>query len=160
MYNEKYVNLMNKHRFFELFIFFLFSAPCLSAQNTDRADAITGKWLTGEKNGIVLIFKYKEKYYGKLVWIKDSLNKHGNPVKDTKNPDPEKREQNIKGLIFMFNFTYDPEEDKWKDGRVYDPESGNTYSGYLKLQSKNVMDLRGYMGISLIGRTDTWTRVE
>ena len=46
----------------------------------------------------------------------------------------------------------------WKGGTVYDPKSGKTYSGKMTLVSPNKLDMRGFVGISLFGRTTTWTR--
>ncbi len=51
-------------------------------------------------------------------------------------------------------------EDRWTGGEIYDPNSGNTYKGTMRLIDRNTLKLRGYIGISLFGRSDTWTRVE
>ena len=47
----------------------------------------------------------------------------------------------------------------WK-GRIYDPNEGNTYRCNLELKGENVLKFRGYVGITLFGRTTHWTRVE
>jgi uncharacterized protein (DUF2147 family) len=60
-------------------------------------------------------------------------------------------------LVLLSNFKFDG-NDKWKGGDIYDPESGKTYSSYLYLKGKNILKVRGYVGISLFGRTETWTR--
>lgn len=49
-------------------------------------------------------------------------------------------------------------DDEWKDGDIYDPESGKTYSCYLSLKDNNTLKVRGYIGVSLFGRSETWTR--
>jgi uncharacterized protein (DUF2147 family) len=51
-------------------------------------------------------------------------------------------------------------ENNWEKGTIYDPENGKTYSCKIYLENKNTMKIRGYIGISLIGRTDTWTRIK
>ena len=61
------------------------------------------------------------------------------------------------GMIIMYNFKYD-DENKWDDGNIYDPKSGNEYSGTMTLTSKNNLNLRGYVGIPLFGRTSNWSR--
>jgi uncharacterized protein (DUF2147 family) len=48
--------------------------------------------------------------------------------------------------------------DEWKGGDIYDPESGKTYRSYMYLKDSNTLKVRGYVGISLLGRTETWTR--
>ncbi|RZK99674.1 MAG: DUF2147 domain-containing protein, partial [Hymenobacter sp.] len=60
---------------------------------------------------------------------------------------------------FMQGFSYDG-DDKWDNGKIYDPESGKTYSCYMKLESANTMEVKGYIGFSLIGKSQTWTRVK
>ena len=48
-----------------------------------------------------------------------------------------------------------------KSGDIYDPESGKTYSSFfIHLKDKNTLKVRGYVGISLLGRTEIWTRTE
>jgi uncharacterized protein (DUF2147 family) len=48
----------------------------------------------------------------------------------------------------------------WKDGTIYDSESGKTYSCNVKMVDENTLEVRGYVGISMIGRTDTWKKVK
>ena len=46
----------------------------------------------------------------------------------------------------------------WKEGTIYDPESGKTYSCKLTLESPKRLKVRGFIGFSFIGRTQIWTR--
>ena len=46
----------------------------------------------------------------------------------------------------------------WKDGKIYDPESGKTYSCELKLKNNNILEVKGYLGFSWVGRTVEWTK--
>ena len=50
--------------------------------------------------------------------------------------------------------------DEWINGRILDPNSGKEYSCKMKLKDKNTLEVRGFMGVSLLGRTQTWYRVE
>jgi uncharacterized protein (DUF2147 family) len=54
-------------------------------------------------------------------------------------------------------FIYD-RDNPWKDGTGYNPKKGKTYSGKMTLVSPTRLNLRGLIGISLIGRTAIWTR--
>lgn len=123
-------------------------------------DAIVGTWLTGNKKGKIQIYKEGSKYFGKLSWI-DELNdpKTNRPKVDNNNPDPKKRNQPLLGLVNMHDFRFDG-ADVWDSGKIYDPESGKVYSCKMTLRSQNTLDVRGYVGISLLGRTDTWQRVK
>lgn len=125
------------------------------AQN--KADDIIGNWLTtGKEPAKIQIYKSGEKFYGKIVWLKIPTY-NGRPKVDINNPDKAKRNNPDIGLIILTGFKFDG-DDEWKSGDIYDPESGKTYSSYLFLKDKNTLKVRGYVGISLFGRTETWAR--
>lgn len=132
----------------------LFTVLTLSAQT--KADDIVGVWLTGGKEPAkIQVYKAGDKYYGKIVWLKYP-EENGLPRVDSKNPDTDKRTRKIIGLVILNNFKFD--DDEWSDGKIYDPESGKTYSCNISLKGNNTLKVRGYIGISLLGRTEVWTR--
>ena len=69
----------------------------------------------------------------------------------------EYKNQPILGMAIMRNFH--PEADDWVDGTVVDPENGKQYKGKIWAVGKDSLKMRGYVGISLLGRTETWTRI-
>jgi uncharacterized protein (DUF2147 family) len=76
---------------------------------------------------------------------------------DKFHPDESTRTRPILGLINVWGFEY-KEKNTWAEGNIYDPKNGNTYSCSMKLDKANNLEVRGFIGVSLIGRTDTWTR--
>ena len=123
----------------------------------NKADDILGIWLTGGKEPAkVQINKIGEKFYGKIIWLKNPTE-NGKPRIDANNPNKEKSNNPIIGLVILKDFKFNG-DDEWKGGDIYDPESGKTYSSYMYLKDKNTLKVRGYVGVSLIGRTETWTR--
>lgn len=129
-----------------------------------NADDILGVWFNGEKNAQIEIVKCADKYCGKIVWLKEPNYPEGSkdgapgtPKLDHNNPDGLRKKDPIIGLQIVYDFTF-AGDDRWTDGRVYDPKNGKTYKGKMTLVSPTQLDLRGYIGISLIGRTTTWTR--
>lgn len=120
------------------------------------ADDITGVWLTAAGDGYVQIFEEDGEYYGKTVGSPPGEREPGR--KDTNNPDPEKRDRELLGIRVLKGFEYDG-EGRWEDGRAYDPDNGKTYDAWMALKSPDELKLRGYIGISLLGRTEIWTRV-
>ena len=76
---------------------------------------------------------------------------------DTNNPDEAKRGQPIIGLNLVNGFVYKG-KGKWADGTIYDPDNGKTYSCKMTLKDANTLKVRGFIGVSLIGRTQVWTR--
>lgn len=142
------------------FIFLGLTAACYAAGGDD----ILGVWNNEEKDAGIEMFKCGDKYCGKIVWIKEpnypADSKEGTPDTprlDNHNPDPAQRTRPIFGLQIVKDFVF-AGDSLWKGGTVYDPKSGKTYSGRMKLVSPNQLKLRGYIGISLLGRTTTWTR--
>jgi uncharacterized protein (DUF2147 family) len=59
----------------------------------------------------------------------------------------------------MWGFIFDEEDKQWKDGTIYDPKTGKEYSCKAEMKKNNVLEVRGYIGVSVFGRTDTWTRM-
>lgn len=129
----------------------------LPAYSQNKADDIIGVWLTGGKEPAkIQIYRSGEKFYGKIIWLKNPTE-NGKQRMDTNNPDETKRNNPVMGTVILSGFRFDGDEE-WKGGDIYDPESGKTYSSYMYLKDTNTLKVRGYVGISLFGRTETWTR--
>ena len=125
------------------------------AQNKD---AILGKWINSTGEAHIDITKRSDKYFGKLVWIKDPKGTDGTLKTDLKNPEASLRSKPILGMEILKNFVYD--DGKWTDGTIYDPKSGKTYSCNMTIKDNGQLSMRGYIGISLIGRSEVWKRVK
>lgn len=124
----------------------------------DNPDALVGVWKTGEGNALVRIYKNGDKYQGKVVWLKEPIDPETNkPKLDKNHPEEASRIRPVMGLINIWGFVY-KEKNVWEDGNIYDPKNGNTYSCTIKMTNANSLEVRGYIGVALIGRTDTWTR--
>jgi uncharacterized protein (DUF2147 family) len=137
----------------------------LSSQ-AGQGDQILGKWNTAEDKARVEVFKQNDKYFGKIVSLKepdwpanDEKGPAGQPKNDRNNPSPRLRSRKIVGLRMMNDFVY-AGKNHWIGGTIYDPESGKTYKGKMSLTATNRLEMRGFVGISLLGRTTVWTRVE
>ncbi len=131
---------------------FVANVSAAKAQTSNKADAILGEWLNEKQDARFLIYKSNNKYFGKIVWGT------GSETKDVKNPDTKLRSRELVGLTILNNFVFDGKK-TWEDGSIYDPKNGKTYDCKLTLTDKNKLDVRGYVGVSLFGRTETWTRV-
>jgi uncharacterized protein (DUF2147 family) len=119
-----------------------------------------GIWTNAEKKATFEIYQCGNKLCGKIVTLTVPNDpKTGKPKTDSMNPDPKLRNRPRLGLVFMQGFEYD-EGNKWDDGKIYDPESGKTYSCYMKMENQNTMEVKGYIGFSMIGKSQTWTRVK
>jgi uncharacterized protein (DUF2147 family) len=131
---------------------FIFSANLYAQANPD---AILGIWFNEEKDAKIKVYRENGKFYGKIVW-----HKTGEDISlyDENNPDEELQKRKKLGLIILNDFDFD--DGQWEDGTIYDPKSGKTYSCVIKMQKDGSLNVRGYIGISLIGRTTHWTKAE
>ncbi len=122
-------------------------------------DDILGYWLSGSGQAQIHIYKEGDKYFGKVIWLKVPDDpKRGGPKKDYNNPDPAQRDKLILGSIILRDFKFNDGE--WIGGRVYDPQNGKDYKCYMKMKDQKTMSMRGYVGVSLLGRTEIWSRVK
>lgn len=117
---------------------------------------VLGKWWNPKKDAIITVYQKGSQYFGKISWAE-------NPRKDTQNPDPSLRKKALVGMDIMQNFTWNNSEKEWIDGEIYDPNNGKTYSSLMWLEGNksDKLKVRGYvMGMTFLGRTETFTRVE
>jgi len=118
----------------------------------DRAAQVVGNWLTEDGDGIIQISAVPDgSYQGKIVG-------GDNPTQlNDKDPDPARRSLTVLGLTIMQGLKYE-RDGKFSGGTIYDPDSGKTYKCNLELLDKDKLKMHGYIGVSLLGRSQTWTR--
>jgi uncharacterized protein (DUF2147 family) len=133
----------------------LMSGSRAMAQEKSAGDAVLGKWWFPKKNGQFEIKKAKGIYTGTVIAYDDpeALDKH--------NPDPELAKRKFIGIEMLSDFQYDSAKNRWSEGTIYDGNSGKTYSCTLWFEDGKPNELRGrgYVGISLLGRTEVFQRV-
>jgi uncharacterized protein (DUF2147 family) len=79
---------------------------------------------------------------------------------DLNNPDPDLQDRPVIGLLITKDFVYNG-KGLWHKGTIYDPDNGKTYKCKIKFgDNEKVLKVRGFVGISLLGRTTYWTRVQ
>ena len=129
----------------------------------DERDVL-GVWNTADNRGQVEVFKKQDKYFAKIIKLKepnfplnDKRGMGGQPQVDRENPKSELRSRALFGLEIMSGCVY-AGKNEWNSGRIYDPENGKTYKCHMTLTATNRLELRGFIGISLLGRTTVWTR--
>jgi uncharacterized protein (DUF2147 family) len=127
-----------------------------------NSDDILGTWYNAEKTSKIRIYKCgdgNKKYCGKIVWLAKDKEDDGGPRVDKNNPDPKKRKDPMMDMVILKLFVYDKSDKEWEDGTIYDPKNGKTYSCIIKREGKT-LKVRGYVGVSMVGRTSTWTLAE
>lgn len=118
-----------------------------------------GVWATKNDRAHVRITRCGKSLCGAIVWLKQPL-RNGRPKIDRHNPSPRLRARPLVGLRILTGFKAAAHSrDRWVDGSIYDPGSGKTYHSTIMLEPGGMLGVRGYIGWSVFGRTETWTRV-
>ncbi|MBS1513266.1 MAG: DUF2147 domain-containing protein [Bacteroidetes bacterium] len=143
-----------------LFISLFATLFSLSLHAQKNPDAIIGKWMSEDNNLEVEVYKEGTEYKAKVLWFDDSddKSKPWNTRLDEKNPKKELRSRRIAGLEVLHGLTYDEDADEWKDGVIYDSNSGKEWSSKVWLNSNNELKVRGYWLVSLLGETMTFKK--
>ena len=119
--------------------------------NHDTAHTVDGK-------SKVEIYDCAGKLCGKIIWLKEPLTEAGKVKLDDNNPDENMRSRKILGLGLLREFVPDQYEDHaWTDGKIYNPEDGETYSCNMELLDNGNLKVRGYVGLPMFGKTQIWT---
>lgn len=135
----------------------------VQAQKSDAGggagEKLIGVWAPSDGRSYLKIEKIGNKYFGRVVWLLEPNDENGNPRVDKNNPDESLRSTPLKGYRVLKDFVYNEEEGIWEDGTIYDPKNGTTYNCRIELIEENKIEVRGYVGASVFGRTDVWTRL-
>ena len=103
-----------------------------------------GIWWTENKKAKIEIYKTKKGTYdGKIIWVKEQTDKA----------------QQRKGFVLLRNFKKE-DDDTYTNGSIVHPKDSKTYNGIITMKSSTELNLRGYIGAALFGKTQTWTKAE
>jgi uncharacterized protein (DUF2147 family) len=130
----------------------LFAITCVAKASDERQSQILGNWITEPKDGIIQISQSADaNYEGRIVG-----GSHPGRL-DDKNPDATQRSKPLRGQVILRNLHYDG-AGQWSGGTIYEPDSGRTYSCLVELIAPDSLKVRGFIGISLLGKSQIWTR--
>jgi uncharacterized protein (DUF2147 family) len=138
----------------KVLILSIFSFMTVSYANPIDETAILGIWINQAGDGLIEISQQQGRYTGTIIGSTDGKDRH-----DDHNPDPALRNRSLQDVIVLGDFGYLGDK-KWGNGWVYDPNNGKTYRCKMTLINHNTLDIRGYIGFSIFGRTETWTKQE
>jgi uncharacterized protein (DUF2147 family) len=125
-----------------------------------HAETPVGMWLTESGRAAVEVSDCGGGLLcGKIAWLKEAMDETGKPRLDKNNPAAELKSQKLCGLLMVGNFKPTSKPNEWDGGFIYNPEDGKTYSSEMELKSADVLGVRGYVGIPLFGKSQTWTRL-
>jgi uncharacterized protein (DUF2147 family) len=122
------------------------------------SQTIFGKWKTvddetGMENGIVEIYEKAGKVYGRIIEILEKEKKHFK----CEMCEGEDKNKPVLGLVIIKGLK--KKGDFFEGGKITDPKNGKSYHCKMNLEGKDKLIVRGYIGISLFGRSQTWFRI-
>ncbi len=121
-----------------------------------------GNWktiddVTGREKSIVKIWEENNKLYGKIIKLFRLPDEDPDPICDKcKGKNKDKR---VLGMTILWNLSY--KKDVWKGGKILDPDNGKIYGCKIRvIDNGEKLEVRGFLGISLLGRNQIWEKVE
>ncbi len=120
-----------------------------SASGAVAATPVTGTWITDEGKALVRIEPCGPAVCGRIVKI--LKHEPGKPTTDIANPDPSKRRNLIEGSFILTGFT--DAGSIWK-GKIYNPDSGKTYTAKLARNPDGTLKVEGC--VAFLCRGPTW----
>lgn len=132
-----------------------FAHGAVTKSHINPADAILGKWETVKNNLIVEVYKDHNTYKAKVIWFKNTHDK-ANPSdtwRDEKNPNKSLRQRKVLGMEVLQNLVYNPTENLWEDGKIYDSTTGKTWDSSAWISSGGLLRVRGFWHFQFIGQT-------
>ena len=142
-----------------LSVFIALPSQAQKSSTENAGDKLIGVWMPSDGRSYLKIDKIGNKYFGRVVWLKEPNDENGNPRVDKNNPDESLRSTPLKGYRVLKDFVYNSEKEIWEDGTIYDPKNGTTYNCKIELIEDNKIEVRGFVGAAVFGRTDVWTRL-
>jgi uncharacterized protein (DUF2147 family) len=118
----------------------------------EAAPNVAGNWVIQDKSALITIAPCGQRMCGHITQA--LIRKPGYPQTDVHNPDSKLRNRPLIGLRILSGFV--PKTDRWDGGRIYDPESGNTYRSLLRVNRDGSLKVSGC--IAVFCRSQRWTR--
>ncbi|HIP47778.1 MAG TPA: DUF2147 domain-containing protein [Lutibacter sp.] len=120
---------------------------------------VTGRWktiddVTGNEKSYVEIYEQDGKIYAKIL----QLLTPGDEDKVCEQCEGDNKDKPVKGMIVIDGLSKDGKE--WNGGTILDPKNGKVYKCYITLENDDKLKIRGYIGFSLLGRTQYWYRMK
>ena len=148
------------------YYFFIFILTCSLSIPTkaqhQKADAITGRWMSTENNIEVEVFKQNTEYKARLLWFDDSDDKSKPTATrlDEKNHDKTLRNRKLIGIEVLHGLQYNKDDDEWQGGVIYDSSSGKNWDAKAWINAAGLLKVRGYWNIPLFGETLSFKKVQ
>lgn len=121
------------------------------------ADDLKGRWVTSKNNVAIEMFACGEAICGRIDWLSKPYDPDGALKRDEANPDPALRARPWCGITVVTGLRQTA-DGVWEGGEAYSPKDGRRYALEVVARDEGAMEVRGFVGHRLLGKTETWTR--
>jgi uncharacterized protein (DUF2147 family) len=123
----------------------------------NAAGGYGGIWYDDTGQGAVEIGTCRDRLCGRIVWLREPVDKAGRPLTDGFNSDPARRQRPICGLPVIGDLKRQG-SGAWDEGWIYDPKQGKQFDVELKLRTADALQVTGYLGFKFLSETFVWRR--
>jgi uncharacterized protein (DUF2147 family) len=135
----------------------LFMIAGTAATQAAGPDPFLGVWYDAKGEGAVELGPCGDKLCGRIVWVKDPVDKNGKPLVDLFNPEPAKKKRPICGLPIVGDLKRQA-NGSWDAGWIYDPNEGKSYDLEITSKGPDKLQIKGYVGMKFMSENFIWTR--
>ncbi|MAE52204.1 MAG: hypothetical protein CMH27_10375 [Micavibrio sp.] len=125
----------------------------LTAISANAETPLDGYWLTENERSVIKVKECDMGLCGHVYWIID-----GGMQTDLNNPEETLRGRPMCGLPILWGMEKQSATE-WEDGKIYKADDGDIYDADLELLDDGTLKVRGYLGLSWLGKTQIWKRV-
>lgn len=155
----KLYRMLRNSSIFKILLLLFLQSFTVFADDTQKANLICGKWISEQKDFLVLVYRDGNSFKGKTLWFKNKdKSKSMEEWTDKHNPDPALRNQKLLGMNVLTELTYNPELNTWENGKIYDAGNGRLWSTYVKITDNGTLKVTAFWTFKFISKSVTFTR--
>ncbi len=138
----------------------LLAVGCCSISSFGQAHAnLDGKWINEDKSTIIEFYEKNNSVFGKIVWLRDSVDQNGEAHRDIFNSEARLRSRRLVGITMITDMMGKKSGTKWTGGSIYHYQSGNTYNALMYLED-GYLWVKGYWWwFRILGKTKRWEKI-
>jgi uncharacterized protein (DUF2147 family) len=138
-------------------VFAVIAAPFLARASEPDPSELLGNWMAESEKIAIELYRCEEYLCGKIIWVIKPYRNNGEFKRDKRNPDPALRQRGYCGIEVVRGLR-GKNDRVWRHGTFYYPKKGRSFDLDIKLKDDDRLELRAYLGIRLLGMSETWLR--
>ncbi len=138
-------------------VFAVIAAPYLARASEPDPSGVLGNWMAESEKIAIELYRCEEYLCGKIIWVIKPYRNNGEFKRDKRNPDPALRQRGYCGIEVVRGLR-GKNDRVWRHGTLYYVKKGTTFDLDIALKDDDRLELRAYLGIRLLGKSETWNR--